>query len=87
MVVELHKVSLDLLKVAQKKIHPLDTPSPLFITNIVSMMFSKLGMDVDCVDLSFKSQKLKSAAILCLGAIFLKEKPWKIIDFLCLDCV
>lgn len=44
-------------------------------------MLNKLGMDVDRVDLPFKIQKIKSAAILSLGTIFLKEKPWKVIGF------
>lgn len=51
------------------------------------MMLNKLGVDVDCVDLSFKSQKINLAAILGLGTIFLKEKPWKIIGFYCLVLV
>lgn len=51
------KCPLDLLlMVGQKKAHDVDTTRPLFITNVVSVMLNELRMDVDWVNLSFKSQ-------------------------------
>ena len=94
MVVQLCQVSSDLpLRVALLLLWPREillfgALSPLFITNIVSPMFNTLGMNVYCVEFSFRSEKKKkSAAILSVGTILLKEKPWKIIKFYCLVLV
>lgn len=43
--------------------------SLLCVTNVVSTMFNKLGMNVYGVECSFKSEKIKSTAVLSLGTL------------------
>lgn len=72
MVAERHKVAL--LSLGARAGSPGDARSPLFPTNIFSVMFSKLGINVCCACLTFKSQKIESAAVFASGTTRMPEK-------------